>query len=321
MGDGKPDTIDAATKVIVLAFDLAESTLADSPTLIAKALQSPPVQDAIKKTLLDFAKTKVKAAPTAVVETPEEGRKLLEALGEGVIDKGSRNVLDQIKKTHQYKSLEASVNTFKKTAASSNFGVWVDKHKGILYVVGVALIGGTAGVLYYTRTSGTVVNKALDLVEGKQFEVLQIGTLTFKAELWDFQPDARILGAKVLTTKKWESVTLDLKLGLLAEGSQLQLVEGAAVVKSGAFSVSLTGAAKPQVQEVNLGLSLEHKGVFDNGTLKVGLGAVYKDDQLSGNLNAALKSGKTAVGVQGNLGPKNTGGVQGGVLLTLSVDL
>jgi hypothetical protein len=57
--------------------------------------------------------------------------------------------------------------------------VWVDKHKGILYVVGAALAAGTAGALYYTKTGGTLANAAVDPFKGKKFEVLQVGTLSF----------------------------------------------------------------------------------------------------------------------------------------------
>lgn len=320
MADPKPDTIDAAAEVIVLAFDLFDSTLPQTPTLLANALQSPPVQNAVKKTLLDYANAKVKKG-VLTVESQEEGRKLLDAMGKGVIDAGQKDVLAQIKKSSQYRKLEASLVKFRKTAESSSLGVWVDHNKGILYIVGVALVAGTAGVLYYTKTNNAVVKQTVDLLKDKQFEVLQIGTLNFKVAVWDFKPDARIVGAKVVTTKKWENVSLDLKLGLLAEGSSVQQVEGSALLKSGGFSVDLSGSAKPQVQQVNLGLKLKYDGVVDNGTFSVGIGAMYQDNKGSGTLGASYKTGGTKVGLEGNLGAKDGGGIQYGGLLTLSVDL
>jgi hypothetical protein len=44
-------------------------------------------------------------------------------MGEGVCDAGSDDVLQQIKKTQQYKKLEASVVTFRKAAESSALGL------------------------------------------------------------------------------------------------------------------------------------------------------------------------------------------------------
>lgn len=320
MAEPTQSTIDAAAHVVVLAFDLVDATLPTTPDLLARALQSPVVQDAVKKTLLDYANTRVKKGAGGV-DSSEEGRKLLEAIGEGVVDAAGKNVVAEIKKSRQYRALEASLVTFQKTAATSSLGVWVDQNQGILYVVGVALVAGTAGVLYYTKTSAAIVGKTIELAKNREFQILQIGTLKFGAALWDFRPDARVLGAKILTTKTWKNLSLDLKLGLLAEGSAIQQVEGSAVVKSGAFSVNVTGLANPQVQQVNLALSLDYTGVIDSGTFNVGIGAAYQDQKGSGKLGASYKSGGTKVGLEANVGPADSGGVQYGGLLTLSVDL
>jgi hypothetical protein len=307
--------IEATSKVVVLAFDLVDETLPESPVLLARALQSPQVQDSVTKILLTFAKSKLKPGTTAA--TYEEGQKLLESLQSGVVDAAGEAVLKQIEKSPQYRRLKSAVDGFEKAIQSSPLGVWVEKNK--LYIVGVALLGPAA--LYYTKSSNTLVKKGVDFLKDKQFDVLQIGTLSFKASLWDFQPDARILGGRVLTTKKWKEVSVDLKLGLLAKGADVQEVAGETVVKSGPFSVNVTAGVKPQVQQVNLGLKLDYSGVMDNGTFKIGVGAMYQDQKASATLDAALKSGRTAVGVQGNLGQKDGGGVQYGALLTLSVDL
>ena len=319
MSNGKPDSLDAANQVIVLAFDLAGAVLPDTPALLAHALQSPPVQNAIKKTLLDFAQSKAKAGSNAV--SNEEGQKLLESLGTGIVDAAQKDVIAQVKKTPQYERLEKSIGAFKKAAESSALGVWVDRNKGVLYVVGAALVVGAAGVLYVTKTSGMPVSKAVGILKDKKFQVLQIGSLKFEAALWDFRPDARVLGARVISTKQWEQVTLELKLGVLAQGAQVQEIDGAAIVKSGPFNLNLTGAAKPQVHEVNLGLKLEYSGVVDNGTFNIGIGAMYQNQQVSGTLGSSYKSGPASIGLQGQVGQKDGGGVQYGGMLTLSVDL
>jgi hypothetical protein len=319
MAGADPNTLDAAHQVIVLAFNLVDSEVAQLPNQIAQALQSPPVQSAIQKSLLDFAKTRAGAANTTV--SNEEANKLLESLSSGVKDAGSQKLLEEIKKTPEYKQLEASLEGFKKAAESSALGVWVDKNKNILYVVGAALVVGTASVLYITKTGGKLVNMAVSPLQGKQFEVLQIGTLKISAGLWDFQPDARIFGARIDATKNWENVSVELKLGVLAQGAEIQKAEGSAVVKSGPFSVTLTGDTKPQVQQVNLGLKLGYQGVVGNGKFNIGVGAMYQDQSVSGTLNAALQTKNATFGLQGNVGEGKGGGLQYGGMLTVTVPL
>jgi hypothetical protein len=89
----------------------------------------------------------------------------------------------------------------------------------------------------------------------------------------------------------------------------------------GVFSVNLTGSAKPQTQQVNLGLKLDYSGVIDNGTFNIGIGAMYQDNKRSATLGASYKTGPAKFGLEGSVGPNDGGGVQYGGLLTLSVDL
>lgn len=273
----------------------------------------------VKKTLLDFANTRGASGSTVV--SSADAKKLLESLGTGVQDAASKDLLEQIKKSPEYKKLEGSAEAFRKAAESSTLGVWVDKNKKILYVVGAALVVGTASVLYITKTGGSVVGPAVDPLKGKEFEVLQIGTLTIKAGLSDFKPDARILGARVMATKEWEKVSLELKLGVLAEGAQVQKAEGEAVVKSGPFSVTVKGDAQPKTQQVNLGLKLGYDGIIGNGKFNIGVGAMYQDQQVSGTLSAGLKTKDAIFGLQGNVGPQKGGGVQYGGMLTVTIPL
>src|SRR5258706_1290752 len=215
MGESKPTPIEAAGQVIVLAFDLTDAAIADSPRLWLTALQSPQVQESIKKTLLDFAKTRSTARTPPLSDA--EARKLLEALGSGIKDAAGDAVLKAIQKTPQYERLATSVGEFKKAFDSSTLGLWVDRNRNILYVVGAALVVGTVSVLYVTKTGGTAVDTIIAPLKGKQFTVLQVGTLTFKAALWDLKPDARIMGALVSVVKDWQRVTLEGSIGVLSK--------------------------------------------------------------------------------------------------------
>src|SRR5215208_4091493 len=174
------DVIDAAHQVIVLAFDLVDAEIASLPEQIQKALLSPAVQKAITKSLLDFAKSKSAIGNNTVV-SDEEAKKLADALRTGVTDAATKELMEKVKATSAYKQLQESIEAFQKAAKHSSLGVWIDKNKNVLYVVGAALVLGSASALYITKTGGTLLNAALDPLKGKEFEVLQVGKLTLKA--------------------------------------------------------------------------------------------------------------------------------------------
>ncbi len=324
MADGSADTIDAASEVIVLAFNLVDSEIPALPGQLAKALESPQVQASIKSTLLAYAKTK--SGPGGVTPAaPGDSEKLLAALAAGIQGGATDSVLEQVKTTPGYKKLEASLVDFKKAAASSSLGIWVDKNKGILYVVGAVLVVGASATLYITKTGGPLVNSALGPLKGKEFEVLQVGALTIKASLWDFKPDARIFGARVSFSASWESVKVELKLGVLAKEAEIQQAQGSAMVKSGPLSLTLTGDGKPVEKKYDLGLSLGYSGSVGKGTFTLGLGAKVtgapEGASASGTLNAQYKTPGATFGLSGNIGPQKGGGTQYGGLLTLEIPL
>ena len=319
MSEPASDVLDAANEVIVLAFDLIDATLPTTPQLLEKAISSKAVQEAIKKTLLEYAKSKAK--PGAKPATSEEGQKLLEALGSGIQGAGSTEIVSLIRKSPSFKRLEASVTRFKRAAESSPLGVWLDANQRILYIVGAGLVVGATSALYITKTSGMPVRTVVNLLKEEKFEVLRIGTLKFSAALWDFQPDARVLGARLLATKTWARVSADVSIGVLARGDEVEQIDGGVALKSGGFTLNGVASGKPQTHQVNLGLQVGYSGKAGKGRFDIGVGAIYEEDKLNASLRGSIKSGRTAVGVQGKAGKDDSGGVRVDALLTLSVDL
>jgi hypothetical protein len=322
MGDG-PDVGSAANQIFVLSFDLAGAEFSRLPDQIASTLASAPVQDAIRKTLLDFLKTKMPTNDSVV--SGDDAKKLAESLEKSAADPATKQFLDKIKATPEYKQLSTAIDAFEKAAKSSSLGVFVDQHEGVLYVIGAGLVIGTASVLYITKTGGSALNTALAPLKGQSFQILHIGKLALKADLWDFQPDARVLGAHVVATANWEQVKVDLKFGLLAQGAQMKEAQGQAVVKSGPVTVTATAdvkapttqGGKPVPQTVNLGLKAE----YSSGQLKVGVGVIYADHLTTGTGSVDYKVNKyLSVGATGNAGQRKEGGMQYGGLLTLTIN-
>lgn len=320
MGDSDTGVIDATSQVVVLAFDLVDAEVQMLPGQLEKALTSAEVQESIKKTLLQFAQTKVKSGTSVV--SADETKKLAEALQSGVQDAAVKSLTEQIKKTSQYQNLEKSVTAFQAAVKSSPFGIFIDKHKAVLYVVGAALVVGGAATLYITKTGGDIVQKPIDLLKGKDFDVLQIGTFKVSAGLLDFKPDARIFGAEVGMTKSWERVKVELKFGVLAEGAKIQEVKGEAIVKSGNFSLTATGDVKPYTQNFNLGLKFNYSKDFGMDKFSLSVGALYDDKALKGTAGAQyqFQSGPK-IGFDASVDQKSGGPVGYSGMLTLTIPI
>src|SRR4051794_28609159 len=112
----------AAKKTVLLAFDVADQTILNSPTLLSSALQDKPVQEAIKNALEQFILPRVPT--TAGTLTEEDAKALLKALQGKPVSALSKDVLEKIQKTAQYQDLKASLDDFLATAACTPLGSW-----------------------------------------------------------------------------------------------------------------------------------------------------------------------------------------------------
>jgi hypothetical protein len=321
MGDENTGVIDATSQIVVLSFELLDAELPLLPEQLEKALTSSEVQESIKKTLQQFAETKVKGNTSVI--SAEETKKLAESMVSGVKDAATKSLEEQIKKTPQYKKLEESVTSFQKAVKASEFGIFVDRNKGILYVIGAALVIGGAGALYITKTDGGVfVKTPVDMLKGKDFNVLSIGSFKLSASLLEFKPDARLLGAELAMTQNWEHVKLKIKLGILAEGVKVQQVKGEAIVTSGNFSVTATGDVKPYTQNVNLGLKFNYSQDVGKDKFSLSVGALYDDKNVKGTLGAQYQMQKgPTFGLTGNVDVTPQGQVGYGAMLNLTIPI
>lgn len=300
----KTDLGDATSQVVIVAFDLAGSQAKNLPHLLNESIQSAPVQQAIREGLQDFAIKKVASGTTAVSDA--EAKELLGLL-EKVGGKIGDNISEEVKKTPEFKRLEDKLKALEKTLACSPMGVWVDKNKGLLLVVGIGVAFGSAAALFLTKTGGPVVDLPIGLLKEKPFQFFKVGGFTMKGQLLEFKPDKQILGAGLLATQTWEKIELSFKIGVVATGEHVKEVNGQAALKSNEFSITVDGAAKPEEKKVNLGLGLGFTSSSLPGPLKISVGAVVTDGQVSsGTLNASLKTGVGTFGLDGKTGKDET---------------
>jgi hypothetical protein len=301
------DLGEALSQVVIVAFDLAGAQAKNLPDLLNNSLQSEPVQKAIREGLQSFAMKKVASGSSAVSD--QEAKELLGLL-EKVGGKAGDQIAEEIKKSPEYKRLESKLKALEKTLATSPMGVWIDRQKGLLIVMGIGVAFGSAAALYLTKTGGPVIDLPMGLLKEKPLQIFKVGGFTLKGQLLEFKPDKQILGAGLLATQKWEKIELSFKIGVIAAGEHVQEVNGQAVVKSNDFSITITGDAKPEEKKVNLGLGLGFTSSSLPGPLNISLGAMITDGQVSGGtLKASMKAGPGTVGFEGSTSSAETRGL------------
>jgi hypothetical protein len=301
------DLGDAVSQVVIVAFDLAGKEMQQLPKLLNDSLQSEAVQKAIREGLQAFAMKKVASGSTVVSD--EEAKELLGLL-EKVGGKAGDQIAEQVKKSAQYKRLEEKIKALEKTLASSPMGVWIDKEKGLLVVVGIGIAFGSAAALFLTKTGGPVVDLPIGLLKEKPMQIFKVGGFTMKGQLLEFKPDKQILGAGIIATQKWEKIELTFKIGVIAAGEHVKEIKGQAVVKSNDFSITVTGDGKPEEKKVNLGLGLGFTSSSLPGPLNISLGAMVDDGEVTGGtLKASLKAGPGTFALEGKTGGNETRGL------------
>ncbi|MBC8167866.1 MAG: hypothetical protein H7Y20_18610 [Bryobacteraceae bacterium] len=303
----KTDLGDAISQVVVVAFDFAGEQVKNLPELLNAKLQSPDVQKSIREGLQTFALKKIASGTSKV--TDEEAKELIK-LGETVGGKIGDGVAEQIKKSGEYKRLEEKLKGLEKTLQCSPMGVFIDENKALVFVVGIGVAFGTAAVLFLTKTGGPVIDLPIGLLKEKPVQIFKVGGFTLKGQLLDFKPDKQILGAGVVVIQQWKKVDLTFKIGVIAAGTDVTEVKGQAIVKSTDFSVTVDGEYKPLEKKINIGLGLGFESSTLPGPLKISVGALIDDGQLtSGTLKASMKAGPGVIELGGSASGKETRGL------------
>jgi len=267
---------DAFGGLVVLAFDLLDDEIGRTPERLALALQSPVVLATAQKGLLGFANAKLKTQTTQM--TPEDIKRL-QSIGGDVLSKASEDYLRQITKSAAFKDLEKQVDKFKDALASSALGVWVDRHKGIVYIVGAALAVGAGVAIYVTKPPGPVAAMGMRQLEKLQFEVVKLGALKLGVGGITFDPTAELVGAKLTGKLAWERLKIDIALQVVTKSAAVSQVGGEVMVKYGSFD--LTGVARKDMSKPTVDLTLKLNARKDAFNLSVA--AQVKDGQFGGS--------------------------------------
>lgn len=253
--------IDAVNDTVLIGFELIGALPQNFDNYLSTALQSKEVQDAIKDTLLEYAKAHLNNNPTNVVEGEAKklGADLLSTTGKAF----GQSVIGEIKKTPQYKQLEKSAENIGEAFKCSKFGVWVDKKKNILFVVGAGVAVAGAAAMYIARAGDEVTAPVFDLIKDKSVTAKLPGNLNFTAGGFKFEPKKREVGVDLTLAAQWTPVKATFSIVSTEIDSKVQMAGTTRIVIPYNWTnVKIEGTydpRNPKVAPVQLGMTIEFK--------------------------------------------------------------
>ncbi|MEZ6063812.1 MAG: hypothetical protein R3C19_25975 [Planctomycetaceae bacterium] len=279
MADGKCGSVlDAAQESLVLALQVAEKTLLESPETIQRILNDPKVKTAIEEAATKQAKELIDQQRKGKAVSSEDVRAKAAALGKAVSAPAKTVALQELEKTAKgtaaYRKLEQSLKELECAWKQSPVGIWVDKHKGLLYIVGAGLALESAIVMYHFKAGDEVTEPLLKLTQGLvKFKVL--GNVEIAAKEIKFVPSKREVGATMLTTATWEKVKVKFEAGItfqdasVAQASvrgdvEVKVIKGLDFNAHGAYSWNAPSPDAPWQNQhrFDLGLGISYKKAF-----------------------------------------------------------
>lgn len=268
------DLFDSTVRLALLAIDLPGAQLARSPALIAKALQSKAVQDAIRAALLEQAKQLLQEQRKGGADPSAQSARLLSSLQAGTGNAALKDLERQVKASSSYEKLLSAVDDLNCAYKESPVGVWVNENEGWLIVAAAGIAFGSAAAMYYTRQGDKPAEWFGDLLK-THFRVKNIGRLK-EAGLNDFTfiPSRREFNLKGFARADFQSVQASLEV-------QMATTEGR--MMSG-------GASGEVVVPINARQSVSARGGFR--TTRTASGGAQTDYDLGLGFSIREEKGK-----------------------------
>jgi len=286
MSSGKCGSVlNAAEETLVLAFKVGGATLLDSPETIQKILSDARVRKAIEQAATKQAKE--------LVEKQQQGKKVTSAdvkaaasnvgkKASGPLQKvGLKELEKSAKGTKEYRELEKSLKLLECSWKKSPVGIFVDKNKKLLYVVGAGLAVSGAIAMYRFKAGDVVAGPATGLAS-KLVKFKVLGNVEIAAKEIKFVPSKREVGTKMLVTAKWKRVKVKFEAGITLRNEKMtQSNTRAEVTVKVATGLTLTGVggyeykslspdeAWKNTHRYDLGLGLKYNNAFGSSRLSI----------------------------------------------------
>jgi hypothetical protein len=274
--------IDATSNTVVLAFDLADPRIPGLPGELSRTLHSPAVRSAIRNALVELALAKQRSATSMISD--REASHFASALAGGVASAVGADLIDRVKQTIEFQTVEDSLRSLDTALKSSPLGVWVDRNANVLYVVGAGIAIGGAAALFATKTGGSLVDYPISGLTGRSMQVYNVGTFSLAGEMLCFQPRTHTIGAALTATQQLERLQVGVQLGIVATGHDVEQINGKLVMRSQDLNLSVIANSKPLEKTVSLGLGIEvtNHGLPGRLSIEVALGMRDKGRSIDG---------------------------------------
>ena len=301
--------IDAASDVIVLGFELLDSSVERSPQMIIDMFKQGDIQKAIQKALASEGKRLAELQRANKSIGNDVGVKVFSAIGKSVGFSAQKAAKKKIERSSDYKAVENSLKELECRFKESPTGVFIDEHKGLVIVVasGIAIGGVTA---MYAAKSGDWVASQLASLASKQLRFKVLGNVELGAKKIVFKPSERKVELTTLTVAKWKTVkaSLDLHVAFKDDNFAKSSASSEVVVDvakgaqlAGKGSVGYVRSLKPGEQhltyDLRLGMTFSDNGPNSKLKLQV-LGYVNQDP----GKRTIGGSGKVTYGITGGGG-------------------
>jgi hypothetical protein len=136
-----PTACELAQDVLAFVIEFPQGELPLLQGQIEKVLQSDAVKKKLQEQLFEYAFEKTKRGEVFAPIDPKLGEALLKGIGET----GQKELVNLVLKDEPARRILRAFDDFKRALSQTPMGVWVDKNKGWLIVVGVVLaVGGAA---------------------------------------------------------------------------------------------------------------------------------------------------------------------------------
>lgn len=201
---------------IVLCFELTDATLENFDKLLDKALLSQAFQNAVKDA---FHKEAMLRCETLLQGKAWTGQNRVTTVGPPLLKAAQKSLIKEVKAQNEFLKLQGSLKSATTAFQKSPTGIWVDEHKRLLIIVGVAAVLGGAYFLYSTR-SGDLLG---DLTEDLLKKTVKVGTFELKTEVTSIKPSDREFGLKITGKQKWDRTKASLGVGALINDNKIDV--------------------------------------------------------------------------------------------------
>lgn len=292
--------VDAVQDTLVLAFEVADKTILDSPAVIRTVLEDPAIRSAIERAALGEAKRLTAAQKAGKAVTEADVSKSLTSVATAAQGAALENVKRQIEGSSEFKKLMKEVQNLGCAFKQSPTGVFVDKNKGWLILVGAGLGIGGATALYMFRSGDFAAGPAANLA-GKHLRFRVLGNVDIGAKKITFVPSSRQVATTMFASAKWDKVNVRLDLSVEFKEEHLQSAGGAVTTDvTVAKGLVLTGTGTAGYQSgtkilppslvYNLGLGVTFKNAFGQNKLDLSARAFVDQSPTSQKAGGALNA-------------------------------